>query len=333
VYSPIHYQALPELFMDYICSLTGKSPSTTGAGSEGALTKGPFNALQPTADLNNALVSMILTEHDGFSTSAGHVGSQVRVDHDISLLVPEIWARLHPLQRKASWLIEQGYMEALDDFEDAGKRVLASRLGYRITDRFVAHFMGKIFDNPCAVFPEAILKPETQDRASFVDGVHNIVEAQERVARRYFEDGSIDEACPPLKALLAIMAYGHYQGLDVHAPQIRALFTREALLDSDWYRQRLQVKRERDLAMWRRNLDELLRFQHNPHNADEARRLDLGSRIAYAQAQLAKLEHPDSWRTFIGTLGADPLEPIKAPQIDIGRAHSGDASHSTVALG
>jgi len=44
IYNPIHYQELPELFMDFICSLTGKSPSTTGAGSEGALTKGPFNA-------------------------------------------------------------------------------------------------------------------------------------------------------------------------------------------------------------------------------------------------------------------------------------------------
>ena len=61
VYNPIHYQELPELFMDFVCSLTGKSPSTTGAGSEGALTKGPFNALRPTVDLNNALVSFILT--------------------------------------------------------------------------------------------------------------------------------------------------------------------------------------------------------------------------------------------------------------------------------
>lgn len=60
VYNPIHYQELPELFMDLICSLTGKSPSTTGAGSEGAMTKGPFNALCPTADLNTALVSFIL---------------------------------------------------------------------------------------------------------------------------------------------------------------------------------------------------------------------------------------------------------------------------------
>ena len=321
VYSPLHYQDLPELFMDYICSLTGKSPSTTGAGSEGALTKGPFNALHPTADLNNALVSMILTGHDGFSTAAGHVGSHVRVDHDISLLVPEIWARLQPEQRRAAWLIEQGYLEPLSDFDHDSKRVLASRLGYRITERFVAHFMGKIFDNPCAVFNEAILKPETQDLPGFADGVRNIVEAQERVARRYFEDGSIDEACPPLKALLSVMAYGHYQGLDVHAPQIRALFTREALLASDWYRQRLQVKLERDLAMWRRNLDELVRFQQNPHNVEEARRLDLDARIAYTRAQLAKLETPDAWRTYIGTLGADPLGPIEAGQLGTGEVH------------
>lgn len=320
VYSPLHYQDLPELFMDYVCSLTGKSPSTTGAGSEGALTKGPFNALHPTTDLNNALVSMILTGHDGFSTAAGHVGSHVRVDHDISLLVPEIWARLQPEQRRAAWLVEQGYLEPLSDFDHNGRRVLASRLGYRITERFVAHFMGKIFDNPCAVFNEAILKPETQDLPGFADGVCNIVEAQERVARRYFEDGSIDEACPPLKALLSIMADGHYQGLDVHAPQVRALFTREALLASDWYRQRLQVKLARDLAMWRHNLDELLRFQQNPHNVEEARRLDLDARIAYTCAQLARLETPDAWRTYIGTLGADPLGPIEAGQLGTGEA-------------
>jgi hypothetical protein len=318
VYNPIHFQPLPELFMDYICSLTGKSPSTTGAGSEGALTKGPFNALRPTADLNNALVSMILTGHDGFSTSAGHIGPTVRVDHDVSLLVPEIWARLHGEHRQASWLIGQGYLEALEDFDHDGKRVLASRLGYRITERFVAHYLGKIFDNPHAVFTEAILKPETQGLAVFADGIHNIVEAQERVARRYFEDGSFEEACPPLKALLSIMAFGHYRGLDVHAPEIRALFTREALLESDWYRQRLQVKRERDLALWTRMLNELLRFRGNPCNVEESRRLDLDARVAYTQARLDELSDPESWRLFVGTLGADPLAPIGEPLVDVG---------------
>ena len=69
VYNPIHYQETPELFMDFICSLTGKSPSTTGAGSEGALTKGPFNMLVPTTDLNNALLSYILTGIPGIQFS------------------------------------------------------------------------------------------------------------------------------------------------------------------------------------------------------------------------------------------------------------------------
>jgi hypothetical protein len=232
--------------------------------------------------------------------------------------VPEIWARLHPEERKAAWLIEQGYMEALEDFDFEGKHVRASRLGYRITERFVAHFMGKIFDNPRAVFTEAILKPETQDMSVFVDGVHNIVEAQERVAKQYFEDGSIEEACPPLKALLSIMAYGHYQGLDAQAPEIRFMFTRDALFESDWYRQRLEVKRDRDYALWKRNLDELLHFRHNRHNADESRRLGLDDRIAHAQARLDELKDPESWHRFIGTLGADPLAPIEETYLEAG---------------
>ena len=40
------------------------------------------------ADLNNALVSYILTGYAGFTTSAGHLGPHCRVDHDISMLVP-----------------------------------------------------------------------------------------------------------------------------------------------------------------------------------------------------------------------------------------------------
>ncbi len=77
----------------------GKSPSTTGFGSEGALTKGPFNALWPVVDLNNALVSFILTGYAGFTTAAGYVGPHYRVDHDISMLVPEMWCRIRVPER------------------------------------------------------------------------------------------------------------------------------------------------------------------------------------------------------------------------------------------
>ncbi len=98
VYNPIHYQELPELFMDYVCSLTGKSPSTTGAGSEGALTKGPFNAILPIHDLNAALVSMILTQLGGFSTAAGFVGSRLRSDTTLASWFPNCGVDLRPLK-------------------------------------------------------------------------------------------------------------------------------------------------------------------------------------------------------------------------------------------
>ena len=166
VYGPIHYQELPELFMEFICSLTGKSPSTTGFGSEGALTKGPFNALWPVVDLNNALVSAILTGYAGFTTSAGYVGPHYRVDHDISLLVPEIWCRMRVAERDPQFLIDQGFLERVDDFELNGRTVLASRLGYRITPLFVDRFLGRIFETPGSVFPEEILRPEKQDSTS-----------------------------------------------------------------------------------------------------------------------------------------------------------------------
>ena len=311
VYNPIHYQDLPELFMDFVCSLTGKSPSTTGAGSEGALTKGPFNALRTTADLNNALVSFILTGYAGYSTSAGYIGPYLKVEHDISLLIPEIWARLHPSQREPSTLIEHGYLEPVQDFEHNGKKVLASRLGYRITDRFVHGFMGKIFDNPNAVFTEDILRPETQDLDVFVDGVNNIVAAQQRVAQQYIDDGSIEDACPPLRVLLHIMAKGEYEGRDAHHTDIRAMFNRGYLLASDWYKERLEIRQQRDIDLWQRHIGNLEQFLALPGYEDEAVRLQIPERLESARRKLQEVQQAGYLDTLAGTIGADPLQPSR----------------------
>jgi len=311
VYNPIHYQQLPELFMDFICSLTGKSPSTTGAGSEGALTKGPFNALRATADLNNALVSYILTGYPGFSSSAGYIGSYVRVDHDISLLIPEIWTRLTAHEREPGYMIENGYMEALEDFEHEGQTVLASRLGYRITESFVHDFMGKIFDNPSAVLTEDILKPEVQNLNDYVDGIHNIVETQQKVAQQYLNDGSVDDACPPLKALLHIMATGKYKGKDAHDAEIRALFSKENLLASDWYHERLEIKQSKDISLWRKHVASLQGFSELENYADEVERLNIKQRLTKAKAELERVESPEYLEQMVGMIGADPLGPAR----------------------
>src|SRR5258706_3051620 len=97
----------------------------------------------PTADLNTALVSYILTGLGGFSTAAGYVGPNGRVDHDLSLMIPELWCRLRPEQREANFLIQNGYLEKLHDFEHGGRKNSASRVGDRLTHTFLcAHFCG-----------------------------------------------------------------------------------------------------------------------------------------------------------------------------------------------
>lgn len=304
VYNPIHYQELPELFMDFICSLTGKSPSTTGFGSEGALTKGPFNALPPIIDLNSALVSYILTGYAGFTTAAGYVGPHYRVDHDISMIIPELWCRIYVHEREPAFLIANGYLEKIEDFTHEGRRVLASRLGYRITEQFVDHFLGRLFENPGQVLPEELLRPEQQDLASFVEGVEAIVSAQRRVAGNYFEDGSIELACPPLKALLHIMVHGAYEGMDANDPRFRAMFTRESMLASPWYAARLHAQQERDIRLWRRHVASLESYRDS--GAASASRFPVEERLAQARARLLKVTARGYAEELAGTLGADP---------------------------
>lgn len=307
VYNPIHYQETPELFMDFICSLTGKSPSTTGAGSEGALTKGPFNMLTPTSDLNNALLSHILTESNAFSTAAGYVGGENKVDHDISLLIPEIWARLDAKDRDPKVLIANGSLEKLEDFEYEGKKVLASRLGYRITSTFSLLCLNRLFDEPNAVFNEKMLKPELQGIEDYVDGIANIVEAQQKVALSYFEDGSIEAAIPPLKILLHIMAYGTYEGKEMSDPELRSYFEREYVINSDWYQERLQLKQQKDINFYTNQIGYLERFISNDENSLLVAEMDLNTRLQNVKNMLATASSPDYIDSLVGTIGADPL--------------------------
>jgi hypothetical protein len=305
VYSPIHYQELPELFMDFICSLTGKSPSTTGAGSEGALTKAPFNCLPPIVDLNNALASYILTGDAGFSSSAGHVGPDYRVDHDISLLIPEIWCRMSPEEREPTYMIANDFLERVEDFEHASKQVPASRLGWRVTEKFLRYYLGRMFDTPTAVFPPEMLRPETQDLQVFVDGIANIVETQQRVAALYFEDGGIEGACPPLRALLTIMAHGEWEGNDVHAPEVRSMFSRDYLLNSDWYAARLDAQQRIETARLERGIKYLKRVANRRAiSTDDA--AEIKQRLGVIRAQLKQVNSAAYREDLVGALGVDP---------------------------
>jgi hypothetical protein len=307
VFNPIHYLDLPEAFMEFISSMTGKSPSTTGAGSEGALTKGPFNALPPVIDVNAALISLILTGHDVFLSAAGYVGPKTRVEHDVSLLIPEVFSRMTVAERDARTLIAEGCLEKCADFTYDGKTVLASRLGYRITTRFVRIYFGRVFNHPHVVFTDEMLKPELQGMDVFVDGMDNICATHRRVAESYFADGGVELACPPLKALLHIMAYGQYEGENLNSPVIRALFTRENLLLSSWYKQRLDAKQKNETNLWKRHIAYLEAYLDRPTYADIVARLDLQSRLNHAREKLQAVESPAYREKLDGTLGVQPL--------------------------
>ncbi|MFI5337372.1 MAG: hypothetical protein ACHQ5A_11345, partial [Opitutales bacterium] len=308
VFNPLHHLELPELFLEYISSMTGKSPSTTGAGSEGALTKGPFNALPALIDLNAALVSQILTGHPVFLSAAGYVGPKVRVNHDISLLVPEVWSRMTPAEREPAFLLTHGYLEKCEDFAWEGRPVLASRLGCRITAKFGRVFFGRVFTHPSSIFTPEMLRPELQDGAVFAEGMDNICATHQRVAQSYFADGTISLACPPLRALLEIMAHGQTAaGQGLAAPAFRALFTRESLLASDWYAARLDAKQQGDRMLWQRHVRTLGGFIADPAHAATVEKLGLRAQLTEAEAETHRVATPAYRAALIGTLGVQPL--------------------------
>ena len=153
-----------------------------------------------------------------------------------------------------------------------------------------------------------MLRPELQGMEIFVDGIENIVTTQKRVAKMYFNDGSIEQACPPLKALLHIMLHDQWQGKELENPDFRELFTRQSLLTSDWYAARLAAKQKVDRKLWRRHIDYLERFLKLTSHTDEANRLGIADRLAQARKTLEQVDSPKYLESLQGTLGAEPLD-------------------------
>jgi len=133
--------------------------------------------------------------------------------------------------------------------------------------------------------------------------------AQQRVAQTYLDDGSVEDACPPLKALLYIMAQGEYQGKKAQDPEIRTLFTKDYLLASNWYRERLRTKQRREINLCERNILSLETFLARTGYDDVFESLDIRQRLEQARQRLAAVQEEAYVDSLVGTLGADPLGP------------------------
>lgn len=150
-----------------------------------------------------------------------------------------------------------------------------------------------------------MLKPEQQDLEVFVDGIFNIVEAQKWVAECYFADGSVEGACPPLKALLHIMAYGHYNGKDVNDPDIRNMFTHNYLVNSDWYRERLLNKQLSDIALWQKHVRYLRNYLEKMTPLDPSEAAEIQEKMKMAEENLKYMKSTDYLKSLEGFTGLD----------------------------
>ena len=152
-----------------------------------------------------------------------------------------------------------------------------------------------------------MLRPELQDPAVFADSVEVIVKTHQVVARHYIDDGSIQWAVPPLKALLEIMYSGRSEeGWTLSSPELRALFERENILASDWYAERVDAKVERDRKQAESAIAALTRFTTTEGNDAVTERLDIEGRLASARAWLDEVTSPAYRAHLVGTLGLQP---------------------------
>ncbi len=177
-----------------------------------------------------------------------------------------------------------------------------------MTASFVRTFFGRVFNYPYAVFTSEMLQPETQDMGVFADGVDNIVGTHQRVAGSYFADGSVALACPPLRALLHIMAHGHHEGRDVNHPEFRALFSRESVMGSDWYAERLSAKQRHDIQLWRKHISYLENFLKKKNYAEEAARLGIPAKLELGRKTWHEVKSPAYLEGLKGSIGLQPLE-------------------------
>ena len=60
------------------------------------------------------------------------------------------------------------------------------------------------------------------------------------------------------------MRDGVYEGKGINDPDLRALFTRDALWESDWYRERLQTQQAIEVRLWKRHIRTLRDFLSGP---------------------------------------------------------------------
>ena len=101
------------------------------------------------------------------------------------------------------------------------------------------------------------------------------------------------------------MVDGTHEGKTIDDPEIRKMFTRDYLLNSDWYKQRLIIKQQRDAALWEMNRDYVEQKMDEINESVTNLWAELQGQMENAEAMLAWVNSDSYLERLQGTIGAD----------------------------
>jgi GMP synthase PP-ATPase subunit len=87
-------------------------------------------------------------------------------------------------------------------------------------------------------------------------------------------------------------------------PAIRFMFTREYLLQSDWYQERLKIKQQRDYLLWQKHHDYILKRMSEIEQTDSLNQI-FADKLEVIKRMLVEIAHVEYLENLQGTLGAD----------------------------
>jgi len=100
------------------------------------------------------------------------------------------------------------------------------------------------------------------------------------------------------------MAKGSHEGKTIDDPSIREMFTLDYLLQSDWYKERLKIKQQRDSALWKMNRDYIEQKMDETNEAVTDLWAGVQGQMENAEQMLEWVNSDSYLQRLQGTLGA-----------------------------
>jgi len=103
------------------------------------------------------------------------------------------------------------------------------------------------------------------------------------------------------------MAFGDYEGKGIEDPEIRRMFDKDVILESEWYKQRLKNKKAIEIKLIKKKIESLKEFIANPLNESVIDEFKYEERLNQAEAILDYLKTDAYLESLVGSLGAEDL--------------------------